>query len=194
VQPNAGLIVYWTYAEIRHKILSGEIDEAIKLLNAYFPAVLREGPAPPTTESAPKDLRYLSSTSTDPAHLLLNLRILAFCEACRTVPLVYPPPTSGDEPERPTTLTRQKEDDGGDDEATNRQQMDLLTRARKLWAFAQTLPNQQDRATYDKELKNVAGLLAYENPEESPMSKYLAMERREAVADQINRAILSAYR
>lgn len=69
--------------------------------------------------------------------------------------------------------------------------MDLLTTAQKLYALSNTLPNPVDRATYLKELENVGGLLAYKVPEKSSMAKYLTLERREAVADQINRAILS---
>ncbi|KAF8163384.1 hypothetical protein B0H34DRAFT_321532 [Crassisporium funariophilum] len=71
-----------------------------------------------------------------------------------------------------------------------KQQMALLTRAQKLYAFSNTLQNPVDRVTYLKELENVGGLLAYKVPENSSMAKYLALERREAVADQINRAIL----
>ena len=71
------------------------------------------------------------------------------------------------------------------------QQMALLTTAQKLYALSNTLPNPVDRATYLKELENVGGLLAYKVPEKSSMAKYLTLERREAVADQINRAILS---
>jgi solute carrier family 66 (lysosomal lysine-arginine transporter), member 1 len=70
-------------------------------------------------------------------------------------------------------------------------QMALLTRAQKLYALSNTLQNPLDRATYLKELENVGGLLAYKVPEKSSMAKYLTLERREAVADQINRAILS---
>lgn len=49
-----------------------------------------------------------------------------------------------------------------------------------------------DREQYREELKNVAGLLAYTVPEKSLMSRYLSQERREAVAEQINSAILSS--
>jgi len=65
-----------------------------------------------------------------------------------------------------------------------------VMKAQKLYALMNMLPDPADRITYSKELKNVSGLLAYPVPEESSISKYLTMERREAVADQINRAIL----
>ena len=77
------------------------------------------------------------------------------------------------------------------EDSPDSQQMALLTTAQKLYALLNTLPNPDDRATYLKELENVGGLLAYKVPEESSMAKYLTLERREAVADQINRAILS---
>jgi hypothetical protein len=78
-----------------------------------------------------------------------------------------------------------------EDNPDSQQQMALLTTAQKLSALSNTLPNPVDRATYLKELENVGGLLAYKVPEKSSMAKYLTLERREAVADQINRAILN---
>lgn len=180
--------------EIRTHILSGRVEDAIVLLNAKFPSVLSEDIAV-TQAAEPRitanNMDYVSSTSTEPAHLLLNLRILAFSEACRTIPLEYPPksapvPTdAASHPpfETPTAIADQCVDNNG-------QQLALLLRAQKLLAQLNTLPNAADRATYLEELKNVAGLLAYKIPEKSSVSKYLTLERREAVADQINRAIL----
>ncbi|CAA7271626.1 unnamed protein product [Cyclocybe aegerita] len=177
--------------EIRERILSGRVDDAIALLNTHFPSVLAENiiPSPQQKEhsssSGSDSVEYVSSTSTEPAHLLLNLRILAFSEACRTVPLDYPPklgtvdPSS--DPASPVMIPKLEESPG---------QEALITRARKLYAFCNTLSNPQERATYVKEVENVSGLLAYEFPEKSAVAKYLSMERREAVADQIDRAIL----
>jgi hypothetical protein len=71
-----------------------------------------------------------------------------------------------------------------------RYQSELLLRGQKLYASVELLRRPEDQATYRKELKNVCGLLAYEVPELSPMSKYLDQARRESVAEQINRAIL----
>jgi len=73
---------------------------------------------------------------------------------------------------------------------TEAKQTELLCRAQKLYSAANSLQNPSDRATYLKELGNVGGLLAYKHPEDSPMAKYLSQERREAVANQINSAIL----
>lgn len=164
------------------------------MLDKHFPSVLGENVS--TTTTTPKDadndakmdpgtkllmnnLEYVSSTSTEPAHLMLNLRILAFSEACRTVPLGFPPGLDSE------------------DRKLMKSPMDtelLVMKAQKLYALMNMLPDTADRITYSKELKNVSGLLAYPVPEESSISKYLTMERREAVADQINRAILSELR
>jgi hypothetical protein len=56
------------------------------------------------------------------------------------------------------------------------------------------LSNPTEREAYNKELENVTGLLAYPDPERSPVAKYLSHERREAVANQINTAILCKYK
>lgn len=177
--------------------MSGRVDEAITLLNTHFPAVLSEdvvAASPENSRPATSNVEYISSTSTEPAHLYLNLRILAFSEACRTVPLAYPSSKPGDArsdsipPLSPVEISRPTE---GPEYLE--QQMALLTRAQKLYAYLNTLPNVADRAIYMKELENVGGLLAYKIPEESSVAKYLALERREAVADQINRAILSEF-
>ncbi|KAF8798096.1 hypothetical protein BYT27DRAFT_7124378 [Phlegmacium glaucopus] len=185
--------------EIRSRILSGRVDDAIALLQTHFPSVLHENDignantdsrtAEPRPSSS-NNSEYVSSTSTEPAHLLLNLRILAFSEACRTVPLEYPPSAhSADTNSKSTPPQALAEPEENPDYLT--QQMDLLTKAQKLYAFSTTLQNPLDRATYLKELENVGGLLAYKVPEKSSMAKYLTLERREAVADQINRAILN---
>lgn len=174
--------------------MSGRVDDAIALLNEHFPAVLAvedEGGGAPGegARAVASNVEYISSTSTEPAHLYLNLRILAFSEACRTVPLPYP---GAARPDIPAPIaTPAPAESATDGEAYQEQQMALLSRAQKLYAYLNTLPNAADRAIYLKELENVGGLLAYKVPEKSSMAKYLTLERREAVADQINRAILS---
>lgn len=187
-----------TSLEIRTEILCGRVEEAIALLDKHFPSVLAEKhptKATPVEDDASKsdpvisNLEYVSSTSTEPAHLLLNLRILAFCEACRTVPLNNP---SEPEPkvDSPGDTKVKGEISEGVSTAQERQMELLLLKAQKLYALMNMLPNGADRTTYLKELKNVSGLLAYPVPENSSIANYLTMERREAVADQINRAIL----
>jgi hypothetical protein len=187
-------------SEIRSQILSGRVDDAIVLLRKHFPSVLREhnSESSSTSEtveprpSSSNNVEYVSSTSTEPAHLMLNLRILAFSEACRTVPLEYPPSKHSEPTDSMSTTTPAAPTPATDiEDNPDSQQMALLTTAQKLYALSNTLPNSVDRATYLKELENVGGLLAYKVPEKSSMAKYLTLERREAVADQINRAILS---
>lgn len=176
--------------EIRTEILSGRIDEATALLNEHFPSVLAPSSVSSSetlssADSSPDRIEYTSRTVLDPTLLSLNLRIHAFIEACRTIPLPYVPPHQTTTPEPSTNLSR--DPDLMDDE---RYQTELILRAQKLYALVELLRKPEDRATYLKELENVGGLLAYKVPEMSPMSKYLDQARRERVADQINRAIL----
>lgn len=176
------------HLEIRIHILGGRVDEAIDLLNSHFPSVLSESkaefsPSGFAIRTKSSNTEYITSTSVEPAHLLLNLRILAFSEACRTVPLEYPPAGSSSLLSAAPPLEHESKDTSA-----------LLTKAQKLYSLANSLTNHSDRARYLKELENVGGLLAYKVPEQSSMAKYLTMERREAVADQINRAILGKPR
>ncbi|KIJ04845.1 hypothetical protein PAXINDRAFT_159237, partial [Paxillus involutus ATCC 200175] len=181
---------------IRTHILSGKVEEAVALLNEHFPKVLAEDEACDTIDAAdvemeisdPGRLEYTTDT-VNPIHLSLNLRILAFIEACRTVPLVYDPPprrTGSPMSVDNTTASPSKCHPRDEDEY----QMELLIRAQKLYATVNALRKQEERAIYIKELSNVGGLLAYKIPEDSPMAKYLHQERRDGVAEQINSAIL----
>ncbi|KXN81435.1 hypothetical protein AN958_04589, partial [Leucoagaricus sp. SymC.cos] len=159
---------------IRVKILFGEVDDAIDLLNEHFPSVL----APPTPSSKPSSYpsaleamnssKHLIPTTTDPRHLILNLRILGFTELCRAQPLVYSSPSL-----RTTEIN-----------------IKLIQQGQKLYALLEQIHNPAERELYAQELVNVGALLAYPQPENSPLARYLSMERREAVAEQINKAIL----
>jgi hypothetical protein len=172
-------------------ILSGRVDDATKMLNDNFPSVLSGSTPehPPQSSDSPnstlQSMDYTPSTSIDPAHLTLNLRILSFIEACRTIPLVHPAPTNESPSPPPTTSTDPPP-------GSVEHKVALISKAHKLHALINALPKPSDRAVFSKELTNVGGLLAYKVPETSPVSKYLSQERREAVADQINSAILSA--
>uniref|UniRef100_A0A0W0FLH5 CRA domain-containing protein n=1 Tax=Moniliophthora roreri TaxID=221103 RepID=A0A0W0FLH5_MONRR len=177
--------------QIRYELLRGRVTEAIELLTKHFPTVLPppENTAAPsadsdsdqTTESPPRPMpAYVAPTSVDPLHLLLNLRVQAFIESCRTVPLDYPP-----NPESNSLQSRSEEDP----DISIDQQTALLKSAQKLSALAKTL-SDKDQPRYSVELKNVIGLIAYRKPETSPLKNYMTQERREALADQINSAIL----
>ena len=184
--------------------LDGEIDDDPH----FFPNQKRRKVESQTSSgSTPATIQFLTSTTVDPLHLSLNLRILAFTEACRTVPCPYPPlsaissltgspslsdlDTDIDEPDEPPAPTpRLVPDETVDPIAYQQHLSNLIARVQKLHALAKALPKESDRKTYTEELNQVGGLLIYKVPEESPMARYLSQERREAVADQINAAVL----
>ncbi|KAG8217880.1 hypothetical protein J3R82DRAFT_6046 [Butyriboletus roseoflavus] len=182
---------------IQFEILSGNVAEATALLNRHFPRVLAEDDSDNEMEVTdenvnPSRLEYIGET-VNPTHLSLNLRILAFVEACRTIPLVYTPPSR--EAGSPISLDSDVamveaspvKRDLKDEE---NHQEELLVFAQKLSVTVNALGKSDDRAIYSKELSIVGGLLAYTVPENSPMAKYLHQERRDRVAEQINSAIL----
>lgn len=166
------------------------MEEAIACLNEHFPKVLDENLEDDvesifSNDITPDQVHY-RTTTLNPVHLALNLNILAFIEACRTVPLVYPPPIDSDVIHSESSSKRDPRDE-------DRHQTELLIRAQKLYAHVNSLRKPGDRALYLKELTNVGGLLAYKVPEKSPIAKYLSQERRERVAEQINYAILRMF-
>ncbi|RXW20074.1 hypothetical protein EST38_g5792 [Candolleomyces aberdarensis] len=200
-------------SEIRELILAGQVDDAIDLLNKYFPSVLAESPSQferPSSSNPEGGFTYISATSVEAAHLLLNLRILAFIEACRTRPLEIPHPTKAPPEVVPSNIASQSDISTAMDTSEHStlppielpnvepgvrdidpEVLDsLICKGRKLYALVKALPNPKDREVYKQELKNVGGILAYKDPEKSSVAKYLAYQRREAVADQINRAVL----
>jgi len=184
--------------DVRVHILSGRVEEAIELLNAHFPSVLADRSEEGETIEQSKDkFNYTPSTSVDPTHLALNLRILSFIEAARTIPLPYRP--TGSHVSLPATRSVEPprrsnnpgdEKDPMDERDLNDQQHELLRCAQSLYVQANALVKPTDRALYLTELSQVSGLLAYTNPEQSIMAPYMSQERREAVADQIEAAIL----
>lgn len=206
------------FIEIRDLILAGRVDDAIDLLNKYFPVVLSTTSPIPTSPSpgdSDETFIYASETSMVPGHLLLNLRVQAFIEACRTRPLEIPPHKVSRSVSGTSDVLTDTPMDISDDSfhspspysssssqsSTNRTEpqygditparlASLLHKGQKLYGLAAALPNSKDKDVYQRELANVGGLLAYPVPEDSPVSKYLSYERREALADQINRAIL----
>lgn len=157
------------------------------LLNEHFPAVLSVDYERPPQIIPPGRFAYLPATSVDPSHLALNLRILRFIEAARTRPLPYPehsaPPATNDHITNDTRNT-QRENEASPASA------DLLHRAQALYSEASSLPVPSDRALYINELSQACAILAYREPEVGPMAKYMTQDRREAVADQVDRAIL----
>ncbi|KAF9500439.1 hypothetical protein BDN71DRAFT_1480125 [Pleurotus eryngii] len=182
--------------EVRNKILSGQVEEAINLIEQHFPSVLDTSNSTDTSlyqaRAVSGKVEYVATTSVNPAHITLNLRILAFIEACRTVPLVYPPSPSSTPDAVLPPLSSNPQDYlfSSSDYVDSPHQEALLKRGQKLYAYAHMLPNPDDRAEYMEELKHVGSLLIYKVPERSPEARYLSQERREATADQVNAAIL----
>ncbi|EIW60346.1 uncharacterized protein TRAVEDRAFT_45598 [Trametes versicolor FP-101664 SS1] len=183
---------------IRNHILTGRIDEATELLHKHFPTVLSDTPEPGAIPPSIYLFKYRPATSTDPTHLALNLRIQAFIEAARTIPLPYYPPGSESPlPQPPLLSAAGRTASSGDGEDVDMSESDtelsnaqLLHRAQSLYSEVNRLSQANDRAMYLGELGQVGGILAYTVPERSPLAMYMTQARREAVADQIDSAIL----
>ncbi|VDB83073.1 unnamed protein product [Peniophora sp. CBMAI 1063] len=184
--------------EVRTCILTGRVDDAIALLNANFPAVLdRNSPdQPPPVESPPgkppPPIRTLVPYTVDPTRLYLELRILAFIEASRTVPLEPATPTIAPTPTPeaesvPNALPTSTPANGKNADA---HLMALLNHVYEIGKLVKELPDPDDRRDYEEELGRVSLLLAHKVPEASPVARYLKQERREDVAKQIDCAML----
>ncbi|KAI0082622.1 hypothetical protein K474DRAFT_1702620 [Panus rudis PR-1116 ss-1] len=183
--------------EIRTSILSGRIDEAASLLKEYFPAVLSDEQDVDVLSEHPasaQKMNYIPSTATDPATVALNLRIQAFIEASRTIPLPYASsskPSAGNASlhrafpmESRTSAPRDSKAEPGN------RHLDLLHRAQGLYSEVQCLPSPSDRVAFLRELSEVTAILAYIEPERSSLAPYFTFERRESVADLVDAAIL----
>ena len=190
-----------TRLDVQTDILSGRIDDAIDRLNANFPSTLpssvstcsdTESSTPRGEHSPSIFIKTVLPFTVEPAHLFLDLRILAFIEASRTKPLPYPFTRSATPDPEPTLRIsppnnfRDPSGEVGGDAHLAR----LLSLVHELYDCAQTLQDPHERAEYQHELSAVSSLLVYKVPEQSPMTKYLTQERREVVADEINSAIL----
>lgn len=197
---------------IRDHLLWGRIQEATQMLRDHFPGVVNaENEASSSSNSSAQPLSnstmnsypsYVFELSLDPDHLTLNLRIQSFIEAVRTRPLAPPPPATSyltphhalslynspsSPPTPPPTGSTSLED----------QKSVVLHLGKELSYIANQLPDPTDRAVYLRELDSIWALIAYPDPEGSAppyVSKYLQYDRRLSLADQINSAILCAYR
>ncbi|KAI8459522.1 CTLH/CRA C-terminal to lish motif domain-containing protein [Phakopsora pachyrhizi] len=65
-----------------------------------------------------------------------------------------------------------------------------LPHCRALYAYVHQLAQPTERVIFNKELENVSALLAYLDPWNSPVKKYLDQSRRELLAERVNAAIL----
>ena len=181
--------------DVQTSILSGLVDDAIDLLDTNFPTILSSTPTGSCSESTAATRVEQSPSlafTIEPAHLYLDLRILAFIEASRTKPLQHSstrPSTSDPDPilrVSPRSNIRDLSSEVDGDAHLSR----LLKHVYELYDCAQALQDPHERAQYQHELSDVSSLLAYKVPEQSPMAKYLTQERRQVVADEINSAIL----
>ena len=183
--------------EIRGLILAGKIDQAIRKVDKHFPSVLsasKERSVPSSNISAASNIP-ISVAST---HLALNLRIQSFLELSRTLPLPHPSETLLTSTERNmspsmASKTGQQAASSMDRASQKKKQAALLTAAQSLLIETNRLEPKY-RALYLKELTEVSVVMAYLQPESSPAKTYLGMERRQALAEQVDAAILCRCR
>ena len=179
--------------EIRDLVLSGKIDQAIHQLDKHFPSVLgvsRERSVPASKISAASNIP-ISVAST---HLALNLRIQAFLELSRTSPLPHPSETLSTSTERVSSSsiapkTGLQTASSMDKASQKKKQAALLGAAQSLLVETNKLEPKY-RALYLKELTEVSVVMAYHQPEFSPAKAYLGIERRQALAEQVDAAVL----
>jgi hypothetical protein len=193
--------IYFSYlfpiTEIRGLILAGKIDQAIRKLDKHFPSVLnasKERSVPASKISAASNIP-ISVAST---HLALNLRIQSFLELSRTSPLPHPSEillTSTERILSPSVASKtgQQAASSTDKVSQKKKQTALLGAAQSLLIETNRLEPKY-RALYLKELTEVSVVMAYPQPEFSPAKTYLGMERRQALAEQVDAAILCRHR
>jgi hypothetical protein len=182
-------------SEIRDLILVGKIDQAIRQLDKHFPSVLsasKERSVPASKISAASNIP-ISVAST---HLALNLRIQSFLELSRTLLLPHPSeihPTT-ERISSPSMASKAGQQSASSmDRASQKRKIALLGAAQSLLIETNRLEPKY-RALYLKELTEVSVVMAYPQPESSPAKAYLGMERRQALAEQVDAAILCRYR
>ena len=153
-------------------------------------------PAQPMAHSIPVNVQ-----STHPAHVMLNLKIQAFIERFRNNASSSPStPSSSIESltssmHMSTEMTGQSGPPtlnlGSSVNKTSKLAADL-TAVQDLHAFAKNLP-ADDRAVYLPELQWINSLFAYTDPETSILRGFLEQDRRIALAEQVNAAILGNW-
>ncbi|KAG8957967.1 hypothetical protein FRC03_009574 [Tulasnella sp. 419] len=185
--------------EIIDCLLNGKIEEARQLVNRHFPSVLNTSlsnssinHSDSSTSTSATGLMLSASNppmadnnscrvSLKPEHLNLNLRIQTFIESVRTKPLS---PSSSTETSSPNSCS------GSPPRTLTPNPKKALALAQQLYMEVSAIESSKDRNDYMQEVNNVGGLMAYKVPEQSPIAAYLSMKRREAVAEQINSAIM----
>jgi hypothetical protein len=123
--------------------------------------------------------------SSHPSHLLLNLHIQEFIESFRHLGLGLASPTSSMSSSLTASMSMSMSMGSTGGETLTH----ALTAASGLHAEAGKL-DPSDRAVYVREITEAGALFAYTDPEQSPVGGFLKQERRIALADQVNKAIL----
>jgi hypothetical protein len=156
---------------------------------------------PPIGKSAAKTSDHHSTpvfvTSTAPEHIHLNLQIQSFIESFRQL---APSPSSSTSSSisslssQTTTGTDIRPTNDADMTASGSSGaasglLDALAAAQGLHTGAKKL-KPEERAVYLQEIKDVGALFAYSEPETSILKDYLKQDRRVALAEQVNRAII----
>ena len=166
-------------------------------MDKHFPSVLsvsKERSVPASKISTASNIP-ISVAST---HLSLNLRIQSFLELSRTLPFPHPSETHLTPTERipsqsMASMTGQQAASSMDKASQKKKQAALLAAAQSLLIETNRLEPKY-RALYLKELTEVSVVMAYPQPELSPAKTYLGMERRQALAEQVDAAILCRHR
>ncbi|GMK59444.1 hypothetical protein CspeluHIS016_0800500 [Cutaneotrichosporon spelunceum] len=162
--------------EIIEHILSGAIAPAVDALNTHFPAVLT--PAPANTSPRARGDSHATpvfAKSTEPEHVALNLQIQSFIEHFRQIV-----------PSAPSSPTSSIGSLNGSSSAPLDAALNVLA---AINTAASKLPSYP-RSVYLQEFRDVGGLLAYTDPENSELAGFLDQKRRVALAAQVNAAIL----
>ena len=163
-------------------------------------------PGSPISPTTPHLTTSPVSTSTAPAHLLLNLHILDFIECARTIPLPYYAPDCSCQYQYqcrsvPITSNGAVSHAADRDDQTyaynwnrrNKGRPALLHKARQLFLEAKQLLRPADRMAFLGELARVTAIIAHAHPEKSELAPFFEQARREAVADQVEAAFLGMY-
>lgn len=152
------------------------------------PVSTSEHPKPP-----PPPIQVLGATfspaalSLAPAILSLNLQLQSFVELLRTANSTSraSTPTRSDSPMSGSTSSLAsvgKSAGGGMGK--------VIKQGQKLAAKVATLPVGKERASWEQEILEVSGLMAYTDLSICPVRGYLSQDRREALAELVNAAIL----
>ena len=177
---------------IRKSILSGRVNDAITMLEEHFPSVLHvnieEVNQSQTEHFSATTHSNVTQTSTEPAHVLLNLHIQDFIESARTNPLPYYCTDCDCYPSRSQSASYVVRDGRGVyGSMRSKGRPALLSKARGLFMEARRILKPADRMVYLGELARTTAIISYAHPEETDLAPYFAQHRREVVADQVER-------